>query len=115
MRISDWSSDVCSSDLLVSTVFAQWLEEHVHKLARASIYASSVAHWERFFAAERGAGRIGSAVSVEDLFGGDIVDRMITFRLGEGVKGETIRGDRHAWSGALNIARKRKRRREVRT
>src|SRR3546814_3056075 len=89
MRISDWSSDVCSSDL------------HVHKLARASIYASSVAHWERFFAAERGAGRIGSAVSVEDLFGGDIVDRMITFRLGEGVKGETIRGDLAALSGAL--------------
>ena len=98
---------------LVSTVFAQWLEEHVHKLARASIYASSVAHWERFFAAERGAGRIGSAVSVEDLFGGDIVDRMITFRLGEGVKGETIRGDLAALSSALNYARKRNRLREV--
>src|SRR3546814_4097350 len=47
------------------------------------------------------------------IFGGDIVDRMITFRLGEGVKGETIRGDLAALSGALNYARKRNRLREV--
>src|SRR3546814_1488057 len=38
---------------------------------------------------------------------------MITFRLGEGVKGETIRGDLAALSGALNYARKRNRLREV--
>src|SRR3546814_17251148 len=38
---------------------------------------------------------------------------MITYRLGEGVKGETIRGDLAALSGALNYARKRHRLREV--
>src|SRR3546814_19404740 len=38
---------------------------------------------------------------------------MSTFRLGEGVKGETIRGDLAALSGALNPARKRNRLREV--
>src|SRR3546814_9319110 len=33
-----------AAQALVSTVFAQWLEEHVHKLARASIYARSEEH-----------------------------------------------------------------------
>src|SRR3546814_14202217 len=39
---------------LVSTVFAQCLEEPVPKLARASILATSLSLRERFFAAVRG-------------------------------------------------------------
>src|SRR3546814_10513839 len=36
MRISDWSSDVCSSDLLQYPVFAQWLQEaYLGRMARA--------------------------------------------------------------------------------
>lgn len=94
---------------LVSSLFTQWLNEHVVKLARATTYALSVRYWEEFFAQERRAGRIIGPVTVETVDNDEIFERFIAFRKAQGVKGETIRGDLAALRGTLNYARKKRR------
>src|SRR3546814_6575613 len=39
MRISDWSSDVCSSDLVVPST-PGWYEEHIRRLSAAGIQSA---------------------------------------------------------------------------
>src|SRR3546814_19293878 len=71
MRISDWSSDVCSSDLkifpmmlqkLIKTGRGHWLDEEMEKLADLSHYSVDPDNaWHRLKAPSRKPEEIGRA------------------------------------------------------
>src|SRR3546814_16676904 len=69
MRISDWSSDVCSSDLYVATAerFCAFLSEHRGGAVDASMLATLGANDLRAYLAVRRDDGLGHASAARDL------------------------------------------------
>src|SRR3546814_1555066 len=88
MRISDWSSDVCSSDLSTASVIARHLENHP---AVACVYYPGLAsHPDHAIAARQQRG-YGAMLSFELAGGVEAVKRFVTevrmFTLAESLGG----------------------------
>lgn len=83
---------------------ADWLLQHANKhLADPTRYANSIAHWQRFFVAERKAGRLTGGPYVSDIKKA-LVERFIEMREGDGVSAHTISRDVAALRQPLNWA-----------
>src|SRR3546814_11907242 len=89
MRISDWSSDVCSSDLMVVVVARDLAREHV--LAGVAIVSVAdeplfVARIDRGYAAQGEHHRVGEFDALQHLTVAGIGDRL-AHRGGEAARG----------------------------
>lgn len=94
---------------MVEAIMADWLVEHAEKhLSDPTRYANSIAHWLRFFKAERQAGRLTGAPTVADVKKA-LVERFITLRQSEGASAHTISRDIAALRQPLNWAWKEER------
>ncbi len=88
----------------VEKLMADWLLKHAEKkLSDPVRYANGVAHWQRFFAAERRAGRLTGAPRVVDI-NAALVERFHAFRAADGVSAATIGRDTAALRQPLNWA-----------
>lgn len=89
---------------LVEAIMADWLVEHAEKhLSDPTRYANSIAHWLRFFKAERQAGRLTGAPTVSDIKKA-LCERFIAMRQKDGASPHTISRDLAALRQPLNWA-----------
>ena len=83
---------------------ADWLTEHANvNLSDPTRYANSIAHWLRFFTAQRKAGQLTGAPVVSDIKKA-LVQRFIDMRTKEGASLHTISRDLAALRQPLNWA-----------
>jgi integrase len=88
----------------VENLMADWLIRHALKnLSDPGRYATSIAHWQRFFVIERKAGRLIGAPTVKDVTP-PLVERFIAFREPAGVSPHTISRDIAALRQPVNWA-----------
>ncbi len=79
------------------------------KLADLGRYATSIAHWLRFFTADRSAGHVSAAHSVEDVGSGELFHRFVAMREADGVGAHTISRDLAALRAVVNWAWRKRR------
>ena len=90
------------NEAYVEGLMADWLLRHAKKnLADPVRYANSIAHWQRFFVAERRSGMLTGEPVVSDVKRA-MIDRFVTFRERERVSRATISRDIAALRQSLN-------------